>query len=83
MKTILRSNYSEFSYGYSQTLNLLYETMEKEGYSLINNSHFDIMDVINNMGNSKEQILRFSEILLGFAEINIEKEGEKVYGKKN
>lgn len=83
MKTILRSKYSEFSYGYLQTLNLLYETMEKEGYALNNNSHFDIMDVINDMGNSKEQILKFSEILLGFAEVNIEKEGVKVYGKKN
>jgi len=83
MKTILRSRYSEFSYGYLQTLNIFYETMEKEGYSLMNSSRFDIMGVINNISNSKEKTLKFSEILLSFAEINIEKEGVKVYGKKN
>lgn len=83
MKTILRSRYSEFSYGYLQTLNIFYKIMEKEGYSLMNSSRFDIMDVINNISNSKEKTLKFSEILLSFAEINIEKEGVKVYEKKN
>ena len=83
MKTILRSYYSEFSYGYLQTLNLFYETMEKEGYLLIDNSHFDIIDVIKNISNSKEKTLKFSEILLGFAEVNEKKERVRIYEKKN
>lgn len=49
---------------------------------MINNFRFDIIDVIKNMSNSREQILKFSEILLDFAKINIEKEGVKVYEKK-
>lgn len=65
VKCILRS-YDTFTYGYDYTFKCLFQLLNDQNIDLTNIKDFDILYVINNLDNSVEQVISFSEFLLSY-----------------
>ena len=65
VKCLLRS-YDIFTYGYAYTFNKLFEFFNEQNICLTEIKDFDIVKIINNMDDSKEDIIIFSNYLLNY-----------------
>ena len=78
----LLSHYGIFSYGYAPTVEKLYEVMRTEGYDLTPESSFDIMSSIKNIDDSKDDVIKFSTLLLEFIEHSYKLKGGKKWTRE-
>ena len=60
------NNYNIFTYGYGPTFKKLFQLLYDQNIDLTEVKDFDILSVINDLENSAEEIIKFSEFLLSY-----------------
>lgn len=65
VKCLLRS-YDIFTYGYAYTFNKLFEFLEDQNIDLTSVKDFDILLIIQNIDNAKDEIMQFSSFILSY-----------------
>jgi hypothetical protein len=70
LKCIL-NDFDVFSYGYKEVIDKFKMLCDKQRFNLTIKASFDIIQIINNIENSREDVLTFSEDVLRFIDDNL------------